>query len=140
MGATQRYTKWYVDLHTNLRGAGVTDPRLSKVIPARMSNIQVTDAGALLNYEWSRDKGVDVMYGHRRIYGALLNASVATANVAKNYTITNATDKAQVLAFFDQEGFPIRLTVMLLVSLIPKGACISTPTITIRSWTWITSI
>ena len=120
-GTTQRYTKWYVDLHKNLRGSGVVDPRMSKVFPARMSKIQVTDAGEILNYEWTRDEGVDVMYGTRRIYGALLNASVASSNVDKNYTITNATEKAQVLAFFDQEGFPYTVNGDVVSVTYPKG-------------------
>ncbi|MDD4500734.1 MAG: SusD/RagB family nutrient-binding outer membrane lipoprotein [Bacteroidales bacterium] len=120
-GATQRYTKWYLDLHTNLRGAGVVDPRMSKVFPARMSNIKLNDAGNIVSYKWTRDVGVDVMYGTRRIYGALTSATVATANVAKSYTITNAADKDIILAFFDEEGFPYTIAGDKVSVTYPKG-------------------
>ena len=120
-GATQRYTKWYVDLHTNLKGTGVIDPRLAKVFPARMSNIKINDAGAIVDYEWARDEGVDVMYGTRRIYGALLNATVATAPVAKSYTIANSNDKDAIMAFFDQEGFPYTVDGNVVKVTYPKG-------------------
>ncbi len=120
-GATQRYTKWYLDLHTNLRGAGVVDPRMSKVFPARMSNIKLNDAGSIVDYKWARDEGVDVMYGTRRIYGALANASVATSNVAKSYTITNSADKATILAFFDEEGFSYTIAGDKVSVTYPKG-------------------
>lgn len=120
-GATQRYTKWYVDLHTNLKNSGVTDPRLAKVFPARMSNIKINDAGAIVDYEWARDEGVDVMYGTRRIYGALLNATVATAPVAKSYTIANSNDKDAIMAFFDQEGFSYTVDGNVVKVTYPKG-------------------
>jgi len=120
-GATQRFTRWFANLHSNLRGAGVIDPRRDKVFPARMSKIQVSDAGALLNYEWTRDKGVDVMYGSRRIYGALLNASVATSNVDKKYTINDANAKAAIIAFFDREGFTYTVNGNEVNVTYPKG-------------------
>ena len=120
-GATQRYTKWYLDLHTNLKGKGVMDPRTGKVFPARMSNIVIGDGGAILSYKWARDVGVDVMYGTRRIYGALLNATVATANVKNQYTITNANDRADIVAFFEAEGFPCSVEGDVVHVTYPKG-------------------
>ena len=107
--------------HTNLKGTGVIDPRLAKVFPARMSNIKINDAGAIVDYEWARDEGVDVMYGTRRIYGALLNATVATAPVAKSYTIANSNDKDAIMAFFDQEGFPYTVDGNVVKVTYPKG-------------------
>ncbi|HNR28615.1 MAG TPA: SusD/RagB family nutrient-binding outer membrane lipoprotein, partial [Bacteroidales bacterium] len=93
----------------------------AKVFPARMSNIKINDAGAIVDYEWARDEGVDVMYGTRRIYGALLNATVATAPVAKSYTIANSNDKDAIMAFFDQEGFSYTVDGNVVKVTYPKG-------------------
>ena len=42
-GTTQRITKYYTDLLTDMRGAGVEDPRYTKIVPAVMTNIKVVD-------------------------------------------------------------------------------------------------
>jgi len=46
---------------------------------------------------------------------------VATANVAKSYTITNAADKDIILAFFDEEGFPYTIAGDKVSVTYPKG-------------------
>lgn len=121
-GATQRYTRWYQNLFTNLKGKGVIDPRTSKVFPARMSNIVTGDGGTILSHEWTRDAGVDVMYGTRRIYGALLQATVATADVENSYTITDSDDMADILEFFSKEGFPFDVSGNVVHVTYPKGS------------------
>lgn len=62
-GATQRLTRWYVNLLTNkfTGGSGEVDPRLSKLVPAMMTNVKVNKDGKIASYEWLRDAGVDVM-------------------------------------------------------------------------------
>ena len=62
-GATQRLTRWYVNLLTNkfAGGSGVTDPRLSKLVPAMMTNVKLSKDGKIASYSWLRDAGVDVM-------------------------------------------------------------------------------
>lgn len=57
-GTTQRFTKYYTDLLTNMRGAGVEDPRYSKIVPAFMSNVKLA-GGKVASYEWKRSAGVD---------------------------------------------------------------------------------
>lgn len=121
-GATQRLTKWYLDLHTNLRGAGVVDPRMSKVFPARMSKIKLNDAGGIASYEWKRDIGVDVMYSARRQYGSLLSPAVATSDVSKKLTVSDADAKAQVIAFCEEEEFPYTVNGDDITVTYPKGS------------------
>ena len=42
-GSTQRLTRWYVNLLTNkfTGGSGAEDPRLSKLVPAMMTNVKL---------------------------------------------------------------------------------------------------
>lgn len=67
-GATQRLTRWYVNLLTNNYegGSGITDPRLSKLVPAMMTNIKLDKDGKIDTYSWIRDAGVDVMESSTR--------------------------------------------------------------------------
>ncbi|MDR0895611.1 MAG: SusD/RagB family nutrient-binding outer membrane lipoprotein [Prevotellaceae bacterium] len=54
------YTKFYTDLLTDMRGAGIEDPRASKIIPASMTNIKVDNNGQVIANDWLRSQGVDV--------------------------------------------------------------------------------
>lgn len=67
-GATQRLTRWYVNLLTNeyTGGAGIADPRMPKLVPAMMTNVRLNADGKIVSNEWARDRGVDVMYGTTR--------------------------------------------------------------------------
>lgn len=62
-GATQRLTRWYVNLLTNnfTGGSKVIDPRMSKLVPAMMTNVKLDHDGKIAEYSWVRDAGVDVM-------------------------------------------------------------------------------
>ena len=40
-GTTQRISKFYYDMLTNMRGAAMEDPRFTKIVPASMSNIRL---------------------------------------------------------------------------------------------------
>ena len=58
-GNNQRIAEYYYNLLTNMRGSGVTDPRMSKIVPAVMSNIKLDGSGKVISNTWSRSKGVD---------------------------------------------------------------------------------
>lgn len=62
-GATQRLTRWYINLLTNnfTGGSGIVDPRMSKLVPAMMTNVKLDKDGKIASYSWLRDVGVDVM-------------------------------------------------------------------------------
>jgi hypothetical protein len=101
-GSNQRISQYYYNLLTNLRGAGVTDPRMTKIVPATMSGIQLDANGKATAYTWLRSKGVD-SYGPstRLLKGgatSIVPASYADKNTNQKYTITNATDRANFIA------------------------------------------
>lgn len=70
-GSTQRLTRWYVNLLTNefTGGSGVKDPRLSKLVPAMMTNVKLNADGKITANEWIRDAGVDVIHSTTRAEG-----------------------------------------------------------------------
>jgi hypothetical protein len=101
--SNQRISQYYYNLLTNLRGAGVVDPRMTKIVPASMAGIQLDVNGRVMpGYSWNRSVGVD-SYGPstRLVKGggaSIVAASYATANTNQKYTISNATDKAKFIA------------------------------------------
>ena len=58
-GSAQRISHYYYNLLTNMRGSGVTDPRMSKIVPAFMSNVKLDGSGKVISYTWNRSIGVD---------------------------------------------------------------------------------
>ncbi len=101
-GSAQRISQYYYNLLTNMRGSGVTDPRMSKIVPAVMSNIQLDGSGKVISNTWNRSKGVD-SYGPstRLLKGgptSIALTSYAAANTNKTYTIADATDLANFIA------------------------------------------
>lgn len=99
-GATQRFTRWYANLLKNsyTGGSGVIDPRMTKILPASMKNIQVDASGGIASYEWLRDIGVDMMNSNIRQNGGPMTASYAAANVNLKYTIADATARGTFIA------------------------------------------
>ncbi|HEX6432086.1 MAG TPA: SusD/RagB family nutrient-binding outer membrane lipoprotein [Niastella sp.] len=100
-GSTQRISQYYYNLLTNLRGSGVTDPRMSKIVPASMSGIQLDANGKATSYTWLRSVGVDMYGSATRLKDgvtSIVAASYAAANTNVKYTITKATDKANFIA------------------------------------------
>ncbi|WP_321330970.1 SusD/RagB family nutrient-binding outer membrane lipoprotein [uncultured Bacteroides sp.] len=79
-GATQRETKWYVDLLTNSfsGGSGVIDPRMTKLVPGMMRNIKLNADDKIEGYEWVHDAGVDMMYSDVRQNGGPVTALYVT--------------------------------------------------------------
>ena len=100
-GTGQRLTKWYVNLLNNsfTGGSGVIDPRLSKLVPAMMTNIVLGEKGAISTYDWTRSVGVDMMYSNKRRQGNIITTIFATsADIDKTYTIDDAADREQFIA------------------------------------------
>lgn len=94
-GTTQRITKYYTDLLTNMRGAGVEDPRYTKIVPAVMTDIKVAN-GKVQSYKWARSKGVDCHGDCERLKATGWNTIVAPtwADVDKDVTY-NIEDEAK---------------------------------------------
>lgn len=86
-GTTQRITKYYTDLLTDMRGAGVEDPRYTKIVPAVMTNIKVVD-GKVQSYDWARSKGVDCHGDCERLKAVGWNSIEAPTWAATNKDIT----------------------------------------------------
>jgi hypothetical protein len=103
-GATQRATRWYVNLLTNnfTGGSGVVDPRMSKLLPAMMKNIVLNASGGIVSYEWTRDIGVDMMNSDIRQNSGPISVSYASADQKLKYTIADATVRANFIAGLKQ--------------------------------------
>ncbi len=101
-GTTQRITKYYADLLTNMRGAGVEDPRYSKIVPAVMTNIKLDENGKVLSYDWARSKGVDCHGDCERLkalgWNSIVAPTWAAKDVTKTYDITDATTREKFVA------------------------------------------
>ncbi len=60
-GSNQRMSKYHYDLLTNMRGAGVEDPRADKDIPWVMTKMKLDANGNVSSYELMRSKPVDII-------------------------------------------------------------------------------
>ncbi|WP_018627852.1 SusD/RagB family nutrient-binding outer membrane lipoprotein [Niabella aurantiaca] len=101
-GSSTRISQFHYNLLVNMRGKGITDPRMTKIVPASMANVKLGDNGKVASYSWNRAVGVD-SYGpaSRLVKGGA--TSVATATYAadstdKEYTIADAADRAAFIA------------------------------------------
>ncbi len=109
-GSNQRISEYYYNLLTNMRGSGVTDPRMTKIVPASMANVRLGASGNVISYDWNRSKGVD-SYGPstRLLKGgptSITTASFTPADKDIKYTITDGTDRASFIAGQVQDGRP----------------------------------
>ncbi|HEY8690812.1 MAG TPA: SusD/RagB family nutrient-binding outer membrane lipoprotein [Chitinophagaceae bacterium] len=101
-GSTVRISQYHYNLLTNMRGSGVTDPRMTKIVPASMANVQLDGTGKVTSYTWNRSIGVD-SYGPatRLLKGgatSIATASYAATNTSITYAIADATDRANFIA------------------------------------------
>ena len=101
-GSSNRISQYYYNLLTNMRGSGVIDPRMTKIVPASMANVKLDANGKVTSYTWNRSVGVD-SYGPsiRLVRGgatSIVTASYAAANTPVKYKIANATDRANFIA------------------------------------------
>jgi len=110
-GSTIRMSQYHYNLLTNMRGAAVTDPRMTKIVPASMANVQLDINGRVVSYTWNRSIGVDsynpqnstapLSLANRLAKGgatSIATASYAAANTNIKYTIADATDRANFIA------------------------------------------
>lgn len=101
-GSNQRISQYYYNLLTNIRGAGVADPRMTKIVPAIMSDIKLDASGRVSSYTWKRSIGVDALGSATRLVkgGAtsIVVPTYAAAPVTITYAIANATDRATFIA------------------------------------------
>ncbi|MGZ3850432.1 MAG: SusD/RagB family nutrient-binding outer membrane lipoprotein [Flavisolibacter sp.] len=102
-GSSNRISQYYYNLLTNMRGSGVVDPRMTKIVPASMANVQLDGTtGKVASYTWNRSIGVD-SYGPatRLLKGgptSILTPTYAASNTNIKYTIADATERANFIA------------------------------------------
>jgi hypothetical protein len=101
-GNTNRISAYYYNLLTNMRNSGVTDPRMSKIVPAYMSGVTLDGSGRVSSYTWKRSIGVDSYGPATRLKSggptSIQTPSYAAANTKITYTITDPTDRAAFIA------------------------------------------
>ena len=120
-GSTQRATRWYANMLTNnfTGGSGVIDPRMSKLLPAMMTNIELNESGDIISYEWARDIGVDMMNSDIRQNSGPLSATYASSAKTIKYTIA---DEAARTAFIAGLPHPYTVSDNDVSVTYPKGA------------------
>ncbi|HMH23987.1 MAG TPA: SusD/RagB family nutrient-binding outer membrane lipoprotein [Puia sp.] len=101
-GSSVRISQYYYNLLTNMRGSGVADPRMTKIVPSYMTGIQLDGTGKVASYTWTRSIGVD-QYGPsaRLVKGgatSLVTPVYATGNTNLTYAIADGTDRANFIA------------------------------------------
>jgi hypothetical protein len=94
-GSSQRATRYYADLLNNTftGGSGVVDPRMTKLLPAMMTNITLNENGGLKSFVWYRDIGVDMMNSDIRLNLGPVNSTFATTDTEVKYTIENEAER-----------------------------------------------
>jgi hypothetical protein len=101
-GSTQRISQYYYNLLTNMRGSGVTDPRMSKIVPACMTNITLDASGKVASYTWTRSQPVDFYGSSTRLLAggatSITTPTYASADKTITYTISDATARANFIA------------------------------------------
>jgi hypothetical protein len=105
-GSNQRISQYYYDMLTNMRGSGVTDPRMTKIVPAAMSNIKLDAGGKVQSYDWLRSKGVDFMGASTRLVAggasSIQTATYAAADDTIKYVIEKEADRTAFIAACEQ--------------------------------------
>jgi len=101
-GSTVRISQYYYNLLTNMRGAGVVDPRMSKIVPSYMTGVQLDGSGRASSYTWTRSQGVDQYGPSTRLLKSTATSIVtpvyAAANTPITYAIADATERANFIA------------------------------------------
>ena len=100
-GSAQRVTKFHKDMLTNMRGAGVEDPRMTKIIPAYMSNVTLA-GGKVASFEWFRSEGMDVYDNPARLLAGgaatLQTPAYAAVDTDVKYTIDDAAEREKFIS------------------------------------------
>ncbi|RYF81920.1 MAG: SusD/RagB family nutrient-binding outer membrane lipoprotein, partial [Chitinophagaceae bacterium] len=111
-GSSNRISQFHYNLLTNMRSSGAVDPRMPKIVPASMSNVQLDPTtGRVTSYTWNRSIGVDsyspqtasapLSLANRLVKGgptSIATASYAASPVSIKYTIADGTDRANFIA------------------------------------------
>jgi hypothetical protein len=120
-GSNQRIAEYYYNLLTNIRGAGVVDPRMPKIVPASMDSVMLDPTtGKVSTYKWLRSIGVNsynttdqnpapLGFPNRLVKGgptSIATVSYAATNTTVTYAIADATDRANFIAAQDAAGRP----------------------------------
>lgn len=101
-GTTQRISKYYYDLLTNMRNAGVEDPRFTKIVPASMSNIKIGNDGTVVSCKWMRSQPVDAHGECVRLQAGGASSIVAPTWADKDVTLTyTIKDEEKKAAFVE---------------------------------------
>ncbi|RZK77502.1 MAG: SusD/RagB family nutrient-binding outer membrane lipoprotein, partial [Pedobacter sp.] len=107
-GNNQRISQFHYNLLTNMRGSAVVDPRMTKIVPAMMTNVKLDVNGKVQGYDWTRSIGVDSYGPSTRLLKisatSIALPSFATANTDITYAIPNATDRAAFIADLVAKG------------------------------------
>lgn len=97
-GKNQWASKYFIDLLTNMRGSGVEDPRVDKLVPSSMTNVVLDDNGKVKSYQWRRAVGVDIFGDAERLTAggatSLTVQTFATSPVTKKYSFSAAPSGA----------------------------------------------
>lgn len=101
-GKTQWASKFFIDLLTNMRGAGVEDPRVDRLVPSSMTNITLGEDGRVRSYQWRRAVGVD-LFGdaERLVAGGATSIAVQTFATAKKEISYEIADDAKRATFIN---------------------------------------
>lgn len=125
-GNNQRISQFYYNLLTNMRSSGVTDPRMTKIVPASMSNVKLDAGGKVISNSWNRSVGVD-SYGPatRLVKGgptSIALQSYANKNTTIAYKIADATARANFIAGQQQIGHSYIVSSDTVKVTYPKGS------------------
>ncbi len=107
-GSTVRISQYHYNLLTNMRGAGVVDPRMSKIVPASMTGVQLDATGRVSSYTWTRSQGVDCYGAATRLLSggptSIQTPVFAATNTNITYAIADATARANFIAALTTAG------------------------------------
>jgi hypothetical protein len=125
-GSNQRVTQFYYNLLTNMRGAGVNDPRMTKIVPASMCSIQLGSDGRVASNSWIRSVGVD-SYGPsaRLVAGgpsSIVTPSWTAVTKTITYTIADPTALANFIAAQNTSGRTYTTTGNTVTVTYPAGS------------------
>ena len=100
--ANQRMNKFYRDLLVNMRGAGVVDPRMSKIVPSMMTNVKLDASGKVVSCDWMVSEGVDCYGPATRLKAggaaSIQGLSYAASDVTVEYPIEDEAERAAFVA------------------------------------------
>jgi hypothetical protein len=124
--SNQRISQFYYNLLTNMHGAGVNDPRMTKIVPSSMSDVQLNAGGQVQSNTWNRSVGLD-FYGPstRLVEGgpaSIIAPSFAATNTNITYTISDPTALANFIAVQTTAGHTFTTSGNTVTVTYPAGS------------------